>query len=364
MIVFIFVGIFCRVSSNQVGESCDNNKGTCIDTTKQTCYNGDGILNPGYCAGSTNIICCEPPSSLPSYCLSNERQYPPRSSLYTLKNQGFPNKPGALVYVPSNFNSSIADGLEVVVYIHGYYNCIENIIFGNDFACNCSAGQAVRTTFDLINSFETVVTTRDTEEVSTNIKNYLFIAAEVAYDQANDSPGAWATEGVFKAYLDELFTQHLSPLLKTELTLNSIERIRIFSHSGGYYTIGNMAIVGGMSDKVYELCLLDSLYTNFNQFDTFVQQHLTQLGDSSKQFRFSSIYTSETYSNSQKMYDRVLGWLSASGLPAEVAYLNNDLTTVLTEQEIHKYPLIFKYSNFTHDETASYYFKLFMQVAK
>ncbi len=118
---------------------------------------------------------------------------------------GFPGHPGALVYIPSTFSKesqkivrinaqlclflylrdffNIAQ--ELVVYIHGYYNCIRNIVRPNDQGCNCSNGGAVRDAFDLIGQFE-----RAASAVGPNRgNNWIFVAAEVAFDQANDSPG-------------------------------------------------------------------------------------------------------------------------------------------------------------------------------
>ena len=79
-----------------------------------------------------------------------------------------------------------------MVYIHGYYNCIANIVRSQDQACNCSAGGDIRSAYDLIAQFERA-SLEDNTSVSTVTgergTNRLFVAAEVAYDQANDSPG-------------------------------------------------------------------------------------------------------------------------------------------------------------------------------
>ena len=71
---------------------------------------------------------------------------------------------------------------ELVVYIHGYNNCITNIVRNPENACNCSVGADVRESYDLIAQFEKAATAQATS-------SSLFVATEVAYDQANDSPG-------------------------------------------------------------------------------------------------------------------------------------------------------------------------------
>lgn len=100
---------------------------------------------------------------------------------------GFDGHPGALVYVPSNF-AYTTPSLEVVVYIHGYNNCIANIVRSPELACNCTASADVREGYDLIAQFEkaSMELAKSDDSVGTN---RIFVAAEVAYDQANDSPG-------------------------------------------------------------------------------------------------------------------------------------------------------------------------------
>ncbi len=80
--------------------------------------------------------------------------------------QAFPDSghPGALVYLPSFFNvtsarngepvhTNVSDNmsvralsgpLHVVVYFHGFYNCIENIVRPPSNATNCTPGAPTR----------------------------------------------------------------------------------------------------------------------------------------------------------------------------------------------------------------------------
>jgi hypothetical protein len=91
-----------------------------------------------------------------------------------------------------------------VVYVHGYNNCVRNIVRPAESACNCSANGDVRVAYGLIDQFERAASAvaatsslgeRETRKrmveggaVDNNI-NWLFVAAEVAYDEANDDPG-------------------------------------------------------------------------------------------------------------------------------------------------------------------------------
>ena len=68
----------------------------CIDFNIQSC---DGILRAGYCPGASNILCCEPASTLPERCLGSGPDLPSRTFEFTLTNQGFAGHPGALIYM-------------------------------------------------------------------------------------------------------------------------------------------------------------------------------------------------------------------------------------------------------------------------
>ncbi len=271
------------------------------------------------------------------------------------------------MYIPSNFNMG-AEEVEVVVYIHGYYNCIRNIVREKEEGCNCSANGPMRESYNLINQFEKAVTERGSKT------NQLFIAAEVAYDQANDSPGRWAEDGLFKSFLNELFTEHLTPLIAgssgINYSSNNINRIRIFSHSGGYYTIGNMYSKGGMGPIVKELSLLDSLYAGFDYFDSFIKSNISQFGADYDKFRFSSLFTVSggTYNNNQNMASRVSEWVAAaaSSPPAPSAsipiyLLDNSGDDSIAAVEIFNSTALFKLTDYSHDELPRQYFYHFMK---
>lgn len=118
---------------------------------------------------------------------------------------GFDGHSGALVYVPSNF-AYTSPSLEVVVYIHGYNNCIANIVRSPELACNCSASADVREGYDLIAQFEKA--SLELAEGDTAGTNRIFVAAEVAYDQANDSPGECMNSAYSCAYILPIFSSY------------------------------------------------------------------------------------------------------------------------------------------------------------
>jgi hypothetical protein len=269
----------------------------------------------------------------------------PHSYEFILRNQGFNDgHPGALLYIPTTFNATASLGnLEIVVYIHGYENCIQNIVRDPQDACNCSVGKEVRDAYGLIDQFERA-------SVDSGVSNRLFVAAEVEYDKASDNPGRWAEKGLFRAFLEELLVEHVSGIVESKLSVRDLSRVRIYSHSGGYYVIGNMAAVGGLSNVVKELCLLDSLYADFDQFDDFVLSNLNNFGTTDDtQFRFSSLYTEETYDNNLDMAARAKGWVNEYNCP-EVYDLDNDNSTDISAAQIQQYSLLFKFSPLSHND--------------
>lgn len=354
--------------TSQAGGSCDNGKGICIDINTDKCYNGTGYLKTGYCPGGTNIICCEEYNDvyIPSRCFENNGFGPAlvlNSYLYTLKNQGFDGHPGALVYLPSTFEKRKKLPLEITVAIHGFSNCVQNMVRPTDLGCNCSADTDVREAYNLINQFEEAsveIQKRNSNNDQEKVLNHLFVAAEVAYDQTSDSPGKWATQNVFRDFLNELLTVHL-PTVIGNYSLVDVDRVRIFSHSGGYYTIGNMAIVGGMDGIVKDLVLFDSLYADFNHFDTFVTSNLERFGtEKLSEFRFASLYTltAGTYDNNIAMATRAVDWINKATHTVEMLYDNTQRNLTITD--ISTNSLIFKFTTLSHNDIVRVHFYDFL----
>ena len=50
--------------------------------------------------------------------------------------------PSALVYLPSSFDPT--PPLDVVVYLHGWNNCVENVIRDTGASCDADAGTPAR----------------------------------------------------------------------------------------------------------------------------------------------------------------------------------------------------------------------------
>jgi hypothetical protein len=209
---------------------------------------------------------------------------------FTMKYQGFPGHPGAHVYIPSTFNSS-QTSLSLIIHIHGFNNCISNCVLSEQYGCNCSVGGDHRVGYNLTDSFEAAAQASRSGSPDSTLAQSLFVAIEVAYDQASSDPGAWATPGLFANFISELIGEKMVSYLGGKgRTLSDVRRVRIFSHSGGYNVAGALATVGGVQ-TVFEINLLDSLYGDFDAFDMFVRNNLPFFGPLVGQIRFHSFYT-------------------------------------------------------------------------
>src|SRR5205807_8328375 len=88
-------------------------------------------------------------------------------------------------------------------------------------------------------------------------------------------------------------------------------RIVLSSHSGGYLAVADILAVGGLTERISQVVLLDSLYGNVAQYEDWLRGGLGTR-------RLAIIYTGGggTLSNSQALATRAAGWARSAGLPA------------------------------------------------
>ena len=240
--------------------------------------------------------------------------------------------PNVLVYVPARFALDAAAPIDLVVYIHGFSNCVTNVLGDTDTAC--TTGGAARSSYGLATQFEAAD------------RNAILILPEVAYDQAAGDPGALGTTDGFHALLVDTLA-HLPPPLGP-LDPSRIGRVVVASHSGGYVAVSAMATIGNVPTR--ELWLFDSLYGEEARFDAYVQDDLASFVAPDR--RFAIVYTDGggTLANSQAMADRAATWTAG-----EPAVLVDDRTTSTWTDDIYRHGLLFKHSALSHDGVPRYY---------
>ena len=280
--------------------------------------------------------------------------------LWTLKYQGFPGHPGALVYIPALFDYAQPQ-FSLVVYIHGFYNCIENCVLPTPSGCNCSADSAHRDAYGLLDQFASAASNRSNPRAAQSI----FVAIEVAYDQASSNPGGWGNPLQFSQFLAELLgEEYLGAQLGPNKTVaQNVDSLRVFSHSGGYQVAADLWSVGGVPDTVLEIVLLDSLYGSLDTFSDYVQDNLARnrVGAAFNQVKFQSIYTDDggTAQNNVQMAQGLQQLLAAKNQSSLLLF--DQTFQTLTPTQYAQYPLLFKRTDLSHNDVPRYYFEQFLK---
>jgi hypothetical protein len=234
--------------------------------------------------------------------------------------------PSALVYVPRGFDPT--PPLSVIVYIHGFSNCVENIV--RDAGGECEPDGGTRAAYAL------------TAQLETTNKNAILVCPEIDYDAQTGNPGNLGTTNGFRALLAETLADLTGPLGGAAVA--DVGTVIVISHSGGYETAAGIASKGGI--PVQEIDLLDSLYGNTADFDAWAMAVGSTPG-----LRFADVYTTGggTLANSQAMATRAQAWVPAAQL------LDDRTTDTLTDAQ-YAHELIFKLSALSHDGVPAYYF--------
>jgi len=277
---------------------------------------------------------------------------------YNMKTQAFPDsaEPGALVYVPSSYNvSSGLEPLNFAVYVHGFHNCISNCVLPAGQGINCSVGQPVRMSYSLIKQIEAARIPA------------LLLLPEVEYDLASSNPGQFGQQDGWYNFISELLVLLVADKIIPESmsSVSSIHRMAVFSHSGAYDVTASIASIGGIS-QVREIVLLDSLYADFDQFNSWIADNANSQSfgtSSAMQYIWGNVYTDHggTYDNSLEQANVTLSTLLADN-ESSLLLFDNTYDT-LPASDYTTYPIIFKRSELAHDSVPVYYFQQFIQAS-
>lgn len=241
--------------------------------------------------------------------------------------------PSAVVFAPAGFAPTGA--LQVIVYLHGHYNCATNVLGDTDSACK--PGGSKRPASKLASQL-----------TATGVKA-LLVVPEVKLDEGNSDPGTFAKAGGFKAFLAEALAALQPPLLPRKV--EDVQVLAVGSHSGGYLAAAAMATVGGL--KVDEVWLLDSLYGAYPSFVAWAKQDLAGFGKTGPdwQRRLFVVYSDGggTVTLSKQLATEAKGWVPAP------AWLHDQTTATWGDQD-YEHGLLFKHSGLSHHGVTTYYF--------
>lgn len=248
-----------------------------------------------------------------------------------------PDHPNVIVYVPQGFDASAP--IDLVVFVHGFNNCIADVLGDDNIAC--TPGGPIRNAYHLATQLEATG------------KNALLVLPEVAFDQATGDPGQLGTAGGFRALLEE--TLATLPAPAGPLALSQINRVIVSVHSGGYRAVASMITIGDV--RTDEVWLFDALYGDIMSYDAWIMSDLASFAQLAR--RFGDVYTSGggTLSNSQAMADRAAMWVDPSTIV-------DDRTTATWPDDTYHHGLLFKASALTHDDVPRYYFERFVATSQ
>jgi hypothetical protein len=261
---------------------------------------------------------------------------------YDLRAAPFPDAsaPSVAVHIPQGFDPSNHPGL--IVFFHGYDNCVGNVVGAVDVPC--TDGGPARAALHLADQL-------DGAHV-----NAILVAVELRVDQATGDPGQLATPGAFRSLLHELLTEHLDAVLACPLDVDGLDRVVLSAHSGGYAAAASV-LEYGMVTEVREVDLLDALFGDTLAFDAWVQGNAAQFDPiRSDGLRWVDIYTESggAATNSRAMAVSAQGWLSDAGLAGSVLF---DDTTATLDAGQYVHPVVFKLSGLTHDQVPQSFFQ-------
>jgi hypothetical protein len=212
--------------------------------------------------------------------------------MYELAQAAYPRDehPGALVHRAPGLRR---DELCVVVYLHGWENCAENVV--RPRPGNCPPSQEPDPSGDLIG------------QLDRSGKRALLLVPELRYHARTSDPGKLGQPGALQALLREVLGRLDGDLAGARV--EEVRRVAVFSHSGGYQAAAALATQGGV--PVEELYLLDSFYGAEEAIAGFVRDGIAGR-------RFVSLYTGDggTAQRSRALAGQIGPWLAAAGQPA------------------------------------------------
>ncbi len=225
---------------------------------------------------------------------------------FVMRAGAFPPRdhPSVAVRIPPGFDRSRPLG--VAVYLHGWSNCVANAIGSTDSPC--VPGGVVHRASALAEQF-------DRARI-----NAILVVPQMAYNQASGDPGTFSRPGGFRAFIEELLSEHLASAIGRH-SVADVARLAVMSHSGGY--LAAAAILRQADVRVAEVAMLDSLYGEVPVFERWIESHAEALARGES--RFADVYTSTggTRDNSNLLARRIRSLLPTP-LPAGVLVQDED----------------------------------------
>lgn len=223
-----------------------------------------------------------------------------------LRHAAFPDSahPDALIHVPDRFTAAGPFG--VVVYLHGFDNCIENVA-----APPPGIHQPPHPTANLIAQLDSVA------------KNAILFLPEAGRHVRSADGGQLAERDGFLRLFREVLSRLRSDSPSFAAVADDVApHFILISHSGGYRLAAQIARQGGLF--IHELALLDSLYGSIESYDAIADEVLDDYATGRAPRRLVNLYRpTDTAKSSRAQAERVRAELQRRGLDEKLLYFDD-----------------------------------------
>jgi hypothetical protein len=208
------------------------------------------------------------------------------------------------IFVPKGFRPG--KQVDFVVHFHGWNNHVEKVVEH----------------YQLISQF------------AASGRNAILVVPQGPYDASDSFDGKLEDEGGFKRFMTDV----MAALRKKQvIESQSLGRIILSGHSGGYQVISSIVAVGGLTDDVKEVWLFDALYAQTPKFVNW-QEHTHG--------RLISLYTE--HGGTKEENENLMAELKSKNAP----FLSKPEAEIVAK-ELQKQPVIFIFSDLEHDSVVN-----------
>lgn len=238
--------------------------------------------------------------------------HPKRAQGHTYDGKSYPaaqhyRDSSVMIFLPKSFHA--ARTLDVVVYLHGWNNCID------------TANEQFRLA----------------EQFSESRRNAVLVFPE----GPRFAPDSFGGKLEDSCGLQRLLSETLETLRRTKNIKARIGNLILAGHSGAYRGMAYMLLRGGVS--VREVWLFDALYGQTEKFAHWLETDCKRLRG-----RFVNIYTDGggTKAETEKLMEDLTAW----NVPFRVVEESDATKQIITKQDLKRSSAVFIHTDLSHND--------------
>lgn len=238
--------------------------------------------------------------------------HPKRAQGHTYDGKSYPaaqhyRDSSVMIFLPKSFHA--ARTLDVVVYLHGWNNCID------------TANEQFRLA----------------EQFSESRRNAVLVFPE----GPRFAPDSFGGKLEDSCGLQRLLSETLETLRRTKNIKARLGNVILAGHSGAYRGMAYMLLRGGVS--VREVWLFDALYGQTEKFAHWLETDCKRLHG-----RFVNIYTDGggTKAETEKLMEDLTAW----NVPFRVVEESDATKQIITRQDLKRFSAVFIHTDLSHND--------------